>query len=170
MPSLPSLYAEGTRIVLRPARPGDERALIRLATDPCVRRYIGGVRDPREADTRASQTVIAPRPGQFVIVDRSQEKVIGSGDIDRKREPWLYELSYQLLPAAWGQGFALEAVTLARVWFFENTGETALIATTQVANERSTRLLQRAGAVLIREFEQYGLQQLWYEFRAAPEL
>ena len=152
---------EGERVLLRPPATGDEPALIEMATDPEVRRYIDGPVDPDTA--RAAQKTATPVWGQFVIVDRISGDVTGSGSLARKRGPW--EISYQLRRPYWGRGFAGEAVTLVRDWFFAETDENLLIATTQLANTRSRRLLERAAATLVKEFEQYGLPQGWYEFR-----
>ncbi|WP_436528346.1 GNAT family N-acetyltransferase [Actinoplanes sp. HUAS TT8] len=56
-----------------------------------------------------------------------------------------------------------ETARLVRDWFFRNTDEDLLIATTQHANEASRRVLQQAGAVFAGTFEQYGFQQERYE-------
>ncbi|MBM0273959.1 GNAT family N-acetyltransferase [Micromonospora tarensis] len=157
-----SFSPEGERVRLRPPGYGDEPALIEMATDPHVRSYIGGPIDPTVAAANAMQKISAQAWGQFVIVGRVSGEVVGSGSLARKRGPW--EVSYQLRRAYWGHGLAGEAVELIRVWFFENLDENLLIATTQRANDRSKRLLSRAGAVFAGTFEQYGLVQERFEF------
>lgn len=94
--------AAGERILLRAPQPGDEAALIEMATDPQVRAHVGGVVAHDVAATNAAQKVNDPAWGQYVITDRSTGVVIGSGDVARKRGPW--EVSYQLRRASWGSG------------------------------------------------------------------
>jgi RimJ/RimL family protein N-acetyltransferase len=154
----------GTSVLLREPAPGDEPALIEMATDPRVCRYLKGPADVGFAEERARRKVEAPGWGRFVVVALAGGEVVGQGSIERKRGPW--ELSYKLRYAFWGRGLASEAVSLIRTWFFENTDERLLIVTTQRANERSRRLLTRAGAAFAGTFMQYGLEQERYEFYA----
>ncbi|WP_433294397.1 GNAT family N-acetyltransferase [Actinoplanes sp. CA-030573] len=162
MTSAPWPVLTGERVVVRDPATGDERALVDMATDPRVRRYLGGPKDQATAEADATAKVSEARWGQFVIVDRTAGVVAGSGSVARKRGPW--EISYQLRHAFWGRGLAGEAVALVRDWFFAATGEDLLIATTQQANLASQRLLERLGAVPTGGFEQYGLPQLRFDF------
>jgi [ribosomal protein S5]-alanine N-acetyltransferase len=152
----------GELVVVRVPAAGDECALVDMATDPRVRRYLGGPKDQAAAEADAAGKVREAEWGQFVIVDRAAGVVAGSGSVARKRGPW--EISYQLRHAFWGRGLAGEAVALVRDWFFTTTGEDLLIATTQQANLASQRLLERLGAVRAGSFEQYGLPQLRFDF------
>lgn len=114
------------------------------------------------AHTKAATKIAQQNWGQFVIADRVTDEVLGSGDISRKRGPW--EISFQLRQASWGQGLATEAVTLVIELFFGHTDESVLIAVTQEANVRCSRLLERLGATMTGTFDQYGLTQRRYEF------
>jgi ribosomal-protein-alanine N-acetyltransferase len=151
-----------SRILIRSPRPGDEPALVALLTDADVRRYVGGALDHDAAQERAAARVAQPGWGTFVIVLRSSNAVIGSGDVARKRGPW--EVSYQLRRDCWGLGLAAEALTALTTWFFTTMQEPTLAAITQDANVRSYRLLERCGAVLTGTFEEYGALQRQYEF------
>ncbi|BCY11028.1 GNAT family N-acetyltransferase [Actinoplanes sp. L3-i22] len=93
LPEWPRLVLEGERVLIRSPAPGDEPALIEMATDARVRRYLGGPADPDTAAASARQKVTG-QPGQFVIVERATGDVAGSGSLARKRGPW--EISYQL--------------------------------------------------------------------------
>lgn len=83
----------------------------------------------------------------------------------RKRGPW--EVSYSLRRDCWGKGLMTEALRAAVAWFFAATAGEPVIAVTQAANERSRRLLERVGAHLDSEFEQYDTLQLQYAFAIA---
>ncbi|WP_198171051.1 GNAT family N-acetyltransferase [Actinoplanes awajinensis] len=152
----------GTKVLLRSPAPGDEPALIEMATDPRVCRYLKGPAEPDVAREHARRRVEDPGWGRFVVVALTNQEVAGQGSIERKRGPW--EVSYKLRYSYWGQGLASEAVDLIRAWFFEHTGENLLIATTQKANSHSRKLLARAGATFTGTFTQYGLEQERYEF------
>jgi len=154
---------ESGRVAVRQPAPGDEAALVRLLTDGEVRQFLGGALDLGTARARAVRIVSELAWGQFVITERATDVVVGSGDISRKRGPW--EISYQLRPASWGTGLASEAINALVDWFFANTDEDILIAVTQDANHRSTRLLERNCATLTKRFEEYGVLQRQYEFR-----
>jgi ribosomal-protein-alanine N-acetyltransferase len=154
---------ESSRVAIRRPGPGDEAAIVHLLTDGEVRHFLGGALDLRTARARAVRIVSELAWGQFVIADLATDVVVGSGDISRKRGPW--EISYQLRPASWGTGLASEAINALVDWFFANTDEDILIAVTQDANDRSTRLLERNGATLTKRFEEYGALQRQYEFR-----
>src|SRR3954452_14601952 len=151
------------RVLVRGPRPGDEPALAALMTDSDVRRYIGGPVEPDTAIARAAAQVADPARGTFVIVRRRAGAVIGSGNIARKRGPW--EISYQLDRKSWGHGLAREALELLTAWYFANMDDPTLMAVTRDANERSWKLLERAGATLTATFEQYGFLQRRYEFQ-----
>ncbi|AVT29405.1 hypothetical protein C6361_07760 [Plantactinospora sp. BC1] len=76
-----------------------------------------------------------------------------------------WEISYQLRPSFWGGGLASAMINALVEWFFSHMEEEILIAVTQDANERSTRLLERTGATFQHRFVQYGALQRQYEFR-----
>ncbi|MFY1670353.1 GNAT family N-acetyltransferase [Plantactinospora sp. WMMB334] len=161
LPWLPEPLDAG-RVILRRPAPEDLAGLIGLYLDDEVRRHLGGALDRPTARARAGRTVSEPAWGGFVIVDRGTRELVGSGDLSRKRGPW--ELSYQLRRASWGQGLASEMISSLVDWFFTWMDDDVLIAVTQDANDRSTRLLERNGARLRHRFEQYGALQRWYEF------
>ncbi len=93
---------QGPLVRLRPPAPGDEPALIEMATDALVRRYIGGPDDLATATAKAPRKVTTPDPGDVVIVARASGAVAGSGSLARKRGPW--EICYMLRRTCWGRG------------------------------------------------------------------
>jgi ribosomal-protein-alanine N-acetyltransferase len=137
----------GGLVLLRPPARGDEPALIEMAVDAEVRRYVGGPANADVALEKASRKVSSSTWGQFVVVERAAGDVVGSGDLAQKRGPW--EVSYQLRRAYWGRGFAGEALALITEWFFAFTTEHLLIATTQRANPQPSSAVER-NAVLER--------------------
>ncbi|GAB3976773.1 GNAT family N-acetyltransferase [Plantactinospora veratri] len=159
---LPTPLDAGPVLLRRPAAE-DLAGLTGLYTDGEVRRFLGGALDPATAASRAARLLAERAWGRFVIIDRSTGELAGSGDLARKRGPW--EISYQLRPAFWGRGLASATINALVGWFFSQMEEEILIAVTQDANERSTRLLERNGATLQHRFVEYGALQRQYEFR-----
>jgi ribosomal-protein-alanine N-acetyltransferase len=92
------------RVLLRPPAPGDEPALVEMATDERVRHYLGGPADAQTAAVTATQKTAAPSWGQFVIAERGCGEGVGSGSLARKRGPW--EISYQVRHQFWGRQLA----------------------------------------------------------------
>ncbi|WP_433531261.1 GNAT family N-acetyltransferase [Micromonospora sp. CA-263727] len=113
------------RVSLRRPGPDDLAGLVALLTDGEVRRYLGGPVERRTAERRAVRLVSEPAWGQFVIVDRVTDELVGSDDLSRKRGPWeiSYQLSYQLRPSSWGMGLASETLSAVLDWYFATMGE-----------------------------------------------
>jgi RimJ/RimL family protein N-acetyltransferase len=144
------------RVRLRSFREGDKRGIVRLLTDPDVRRYLGGpVGD--EQVTAVRSAAVGERWGAFCFADRSSDAVLGSCRFDRDRGE--LEVSYDLLPEHWGSGLAAEGVAAALGWAWSVTDDESVIAVTQTANERSLALLARLGFSLECEFEEFGAAQ-----------
>ena len=135
--------------------------MVAVLIDPLTSQFTSGPVD--EASARARVVVTGELWGHFAICERDQDCMIGSVSLSQRRGPW--EVSFSLQSPYWGRGYATEALTLAVDWFFDDTGASELIAMTQTANERSRRLLDRAGAAMIEESTYKGLPQLIYAFR-----
>ena len=158
------LETERTR--LRAFLERDKPAILRLVTDPEVRRYLGGpFGEDQVAEVKAS--TVGERWGSFCIADATTDEVIGGCSFGRWRG--VLELSYELLPEHWGQGLATEAVGAAIDWVWDNTEDDVTVAVTQTANIRSLSLLCRLGFVADIEFEEYGAAQSQLRlFRSNP--
>ena len=144
------------RLVLRCATDADRPAIVRILTDPDVRRHLGG---PVSNDVIEgfNDRTIGEQWGAFVATFGPNGPTIGTFSLDAERGE--YELSYQLLPEYWGQGFAFEASEELLAWGWSTLDVDSIIAVTQTTNERSLRLLSSLGFVLDREFEEYGEPQ-----------
>lgn len=144
------------RLVLRAFRETDKPVIVELVTDEDVRRHLGG--------PVGNETVEAIRDhpvgetwGSFCIADAETDEALGLCSFGRDRDE--LELSYQLIPARWGQGIALEATRAALQWAWANTEDATVIAVTQTANARSLGLLGRLGFVEGDRFVEFGEPQ-----------
>lgn len=144
------------RLRLRSFRDADKPVIVRLLTDPGVRRYLGGPVGGEQVAAVRSGTVGA-RWGVFCLADRSSDAVWGSCRFDRGRGE--LEVSYDLLPEHWGSGLAFEGVGAALDWVWSATDDESVIAVTQTANEPSLALLERLGFAPDVEFEEFGAAQ-----------
>ncbi|MFH8257710.1 GNAT family N-acetyltransferase [Streptomyces roseolus] len=150
------------RLLLRPVGPADGHLVRELLTDGRVRAFLGGPASPERIAAR--QTAYPKTPGAWAVVRADDQGPVGLVTIgaDHRREGRA-EVSYQLLPSAWGQGLGREAVAAAVGWWTGAVpGAGPLVAVTQEANTASRRLLEAIGFVLVAEFEEHGARQCLY--------
>jgi RimJ/RimL family protein N-acetyltransferase len=153
------LVIETERLRLRAWRRSDEPVFVEMLTSIEVRRYLGGPMDP-DAVTTAIAKPVGELPNSFCIALADGDVAIGGVSLGEQHgEP---ELSYELVPSAWRQGFATEAITAFLDWAWTQHAEPSMIAVTQTANVRSRRLLARLGFVADAEFEEWGDSQTRY--------
>jgi [ribosomal protein S5]-alanine N-acetyltransferase len=152
---------QSERLSLRPTRPGDEDWIIELFTNAEVRKYLGGAMSEEQA--RIAVQITGELWGHFAIMKRIGDRVIGSLSFTHDHGPW--EISYELFSEYWGYGFGTEAIKLALLWFFKNTEEKEVSAVTQIANLRSCRALEKAGAQVVESFQYKGFAVNRYMFK-----
>ncbi|WP_051779988.1 GNAT family N-acetyltransferase [Streptomyces sp. NRRL S-241] len=150
------------RLHLRPVTRQDSHLVEELLTDDRVRAYLGGpVTEDRVATRQAAYPTTA---GAFTVVRVADQRPVGLVTIgaDHRCEGRA-ELSYQLLPAAWGKGLGWEAVAAAVTWWTDAVpGAGPLVAVTQKANTGSCRLLEAIGMTVVDELDEHGARQCVY--------
>lgn len=152
------------RLTLRPGRDtdSDRAAVVQMLTDPQIRQFLGGP-VPDEDAREAVNGPAGQRWGSFLLELRQGDgsataAVIGGCSLSRERGE--LEVSYQLLPRFWGQGFATEAVAAILAWAHEHLHDSGVIAVTQAANSASLGLLARLGFVARERFVEFGADQV----------
>jgi RimJ/RimL family protein N-acetyltransferase len=146
---------ETPRLILRAHALEDLPASTAMWGDPDVVRFIGGrVFSPEEVWARllryAGMWAMIGR-GFWVIEDKATGKMIGEvGVMDAKRDmtPSLGddpEIGWSLMPAAWGKGFASEAVGTALGWAEQNIDAPRQVCIIDPGNEASIRLAMKFG-------------------------
>ncbi|MGD1220475.1 GNAT family N-acetyltransferase [Streptomyces krungchingensis] len=150
------------RLLLRPVTNEDGLLVHELLTDDRVRAHLGGpVTEDRVAARQAAYPTTA---GAFTVVRVADQRPIGLVTIgaDHRCEGRA-EISYQLLPAAWGEGLGREAVAAAVGWWTDAVpGGGPLVAVTQEANRASRRMLEAIGMTVVDEFDEHGARQVLY--------
>ncbi|MFI6528174.1 GNAT family N-acetyltransferase [Streptomyces uncialis] len=150
------------RLLLRPVTPEDADVVRELLTDERVRTYLGGPASPERVAAR--QAAYPQTPGAWAIVRVADGQAVGLAGIgaDPRCEDRA-EVSYQLLPSAWGGGLGREAVGAIVGWWTAAVPDGGpVVAVTQASNARSRRLLESLGMVLVDELDEYGARQCVY--------
>jgi len=138
----------GARLLLRPPVPDDAGPLFqRVARDPEVTKYLLWTPHP---DVAATRRVITERMNvdahlrTWVIVLARSDEIVGMISCARPL-PYAAEIGYSLGRRWWGKGLMSEALDLLLATLDADRDVYRVWATCHVDNERSTRLLQRAG-------------------------
>lgn len=151
------------RCELHELGPSDLDHVVRLETDVDVRQFLGGPKDERIIRTAFHQYFSAERfSHNWTIRNREDGSFIGSITLDDHHNGVDTEVSYQILPECWGQGYATEAVQAVVAYGLEVLKLPRIVAETQLANIRSRRLLERLGLCLEKTIERFGEEQAIY--------
>lgn len=156
------------RLAIRPARPGDSAGLIELATDPRVRRYLGGPKPAPVADAQVGAFLERGGADDVVVTVRPADELIGTVGLQRRDrtrpghvrdEGGELELSYVFRPACWGQGYAYEATSALLASYAAHHEDELVVLVTQTGNVRSLALAARLGFEPLDTFEEFGERQ-----------
>ncbi|WCN81186.1 GNAT family N-acetyltransferase [Micromonospora sp. LH3U1] len=147
------------RLRLRRLTMADVDALVELDSDPEVMRFLtGGVATP-PATVRDEQLprLLAqydrhPGLGRWAAVDPQTSGFVGWFALDPSADGTEAELGYRLRRSAWGHGLATEGSTALVRYAFDTVGVRRVWAETMTVNERSRRVLEKAGLHYVRTF------------------
>lgn len=170
MPTLSATEVPSERLLLRQVHDADREAFIELLTDPEVQAYLGGPRPRSDVEQHFDAGIAnaTPKPGNYVIADKTTNRLIGTLILTRRstdrpghvaEDGEDLELGYVLRRSAWGAGFAFEAATAALRAAADELPDQPVLLVTQTANERSLKLAARLGFHPISTFENYGAEQ-----------
>ncbi len=151
------------RLLLRCLHNDDWPVLQRILTDADVRRFLGGPVDDALL-TKLSTSDLGDQQGAFVVT--KDGVMVGMVNIEHERDD--RELSYQILPEHWGNGYAEEACRALLDWAWQTTDSPSLIAVTQSANAQSLRLLDRLGFTPETTFIEYDAEQTQVRLTRPP--
>ena len=157
----PRLLTE--RLVLRPWTPDDAEAALGAYGDADVARWLAPSMD-KVQDAAAMRLVLQQwiaedgrmltPAGRWAIESRENGRLIGGATLLPLAPDEEFEIGWQLLPEAWGHGYATETgLTLAR-WAFEQ-GIEQVIAVVRPANARALAMVRRMGMEWVGETEKY---------------
>jgi [ribosomal protein S5]-alanine N-acetyltransferase len=142
---------EGPRLLLRLPVVDDAGSLYqRIGRDPQVCKYLLWIPHPDVAATRrviAERMNVDPRIRTWVIVLQHSDELVGMISCARQMH-YAAEIGYSLGRRWWGKGLMSEALAMLMATLQADPEVYRVWATCHVDNERSTRLLERAGLLL----------------------
>ncbi|RLP92788.1 GNAT family N-acetyltransferase [Micromonospora sp. CV4] len=147
------------RLRLRRLTMGDVDALVELDSDPEVMRFLtGGVATPLAAvrDVHLPKQLARydrhPGLGRWAALDRESGAFLGWFALDPSEDGTEAELGYRLRRSAWGRGLATEGSRALVRYAFDVVGVRRVWAETMTVNDRSRRVMTKAGLRYVRTF------------------
>jgi len=161
MTACPILYTE--RLRLTPLEKSDLLAFSRLIGNARVRRYLGGP-VPLTKRLTMFRRALKPPPAVTVWAVRTTrgKNLLGMAVLAPHWSGQDVEVSYQMAPAFWHRGLAVEAVGTIIQHALNDLGHPRVVAETQHRNIASGRMLERLGLSVIDRVERFGEAQLIY--------
>lgn len=147
------LFLETPRLRLRPYAPADAADVFALFSDPAVMRYWSSApwTDLKQAHdflARDAASIAEGSSARLGIVRKDDGALIGNCTLfSFDRQCRRAETGYALTSAAWGHGYANEAVTALLDWGFEALDLNRVEADIDPRNAPSARALERLGFV-----------------------
>ena len=136
---------ETERLILRPFALDDAQAMFdNWASDDTVTKFLTWPTHQSVADTRAVLAQwVESQSMEWAIVPKEMGEPVGSiGVVDDQGDE--VEVGYCLSRAAWGKGYAAEALSALIEWLFAH-GVSRVLAKHDVENPNSGRVMQKAG-------------------------
>jgi RimJ/RimL family protein N-acetyltransferase len=163
------MILRSTRTELRPLTAADIDAAHALWTDPDVRRHLwdGQVISRERAAEMVSSADQAFRDRGYGLwgLYHGADGLIGfCGCLPSEQGD--AELLYGLRPRWWGLGLATECAGAVVAHLFDVVGAPAVVASTDVPNHASIRVLERLGLRFERRARRHGLDLAFYRLRA----
>ena len=148
------------RCLLMKLQQSDFEYVKKLYSNEEVRKYLGGTIDEQEYSRRFSSMLNSEDASFYWVIKQiTDNEFVGLISLDLHHDGINTEVSYQLLPEYWGQGYATEIVQRVIDYAFEDLGLTKVLAETQTANKSSCKLLKKLGMKLEQTLERYGAEQ-----------
>ncbi|NYH43768.1 RimJ/RimL family protein N-acetyltransferase [Micromonospora jinlongensis] len=147
------------RLRFRRLTMADVDALVDLDSDPEVMRFLsGGVATPlatvrdEQLPRLLAQYERHPGLGRWAALDRGTGDFLGWFALDPSADGTEAELGYRLRRSTWGLGLATEGSRALVRYAFDTVGVRRVWAETMTINERSRRVMAKAGLGYLRTF------------------
>jgi len=140
------MMLETNRCHITPTTFKDILDIYALYKDTRVWKYLGGKRN----FTKRVQGVISRiYPGKncryWTVRSKDTKNFLGNISLAPHHDGNHTEISYEFLPAVWGNGYAAESIGAIVEYAFNKLGHTKLVAETQAANIASCGMLRKLG-------------------------
>lgn len=144
---------ETERLVLSGWRKDQAADLYRLHGDPVVARYLTDHGQPwskEEMDTALDHWIDlfqTQQMGKLRVTRKSDGVLVGRCGFGVYGDERIPEIGYSLYPEHWGNGYAFEAASALRDWYFRETDRPHFLGMADVRNESSLKVLRKIGGV-----------------------
>jgi RimJ/RimL family protein N-acetyltransferase len=159
-----SFLLQTERLELRLPQAIDFHDLLSLRTDPDVMRYIGD--GAIQSDEQVNEHIRLAQPyydetgyGFFTVFKKESGEFIGQAglfhlgfDVDQPE----IELAYRLHKNHWGNGYATELARSLIHWGFTQRRLKKIVAGVHRDNQRSVKVLQKAGLTRVEDLDYKG--------------
>jgi RimJ/RimL family protein N-acetyltransferase len=167
--SMTDLDLRTNRLELRPLTPADAEPLHALWTAPGVRRYLWDdevIPFDRTRDVVAESTRLFETAGYGLWAARfhSAADLVAFGGYWFFHEPPRLELLFGVAEPHWGQGLAHELASALVTFGLTRCGFRDVLASTDVPNGRSVRVLTKLGFELERQASSNGRDTLFFRY------
>ena len=170
----PPVILETVRLILRPHSLDDFASVAALWSEPLVTRFTSGSQPstPEESWQRLLRyhgLWPALGFGYFALTDKKAGHFLGEAglaDFHRDVTPSLEgfaEAGWALMPAAWGKGIALEAMTAILEWYASTSDARPVACMVNPENAASLRLAEKLGFRLKAQALYKGAEGLMFE-------
>ena len=141
------------RLSFRTILPSDVDFLVRLDSDPEVRRYLLMPDPPTTADAAAfiERVTAIPLPMGFWIAEDSSGPVGWVHYRESRYESDVPEIGYRLVRSAWGMSYGTE-MARAAIEYGRSLSAKRIVATALVDNHASIRIMEKLDMVRERYF------------------
>ncbi|MFA5522833.1 MAG: GNAT family N-acetyltransferase [Tissierellales bacterium] len=157
---------ETNRCILSKIQKTDYEDVRMLYTDEKVREFLGGIIEENIYMIKFINMCDESNGYLYwVIRHKEDNQFVGLVSLDLHHDGVTTEISYQLLPKWWGDGYATEIIQYVISYGFKKLGLIKIVAETQSANTASCRLLKRIGMSLEETVERFGAEQSIFSIR-----
>ena len=154
---------ETSRTVLSKPTAMDYDEVFALQSNQQTRQYLGGPVTKEEFPEKFKDILDAKVPESYWVVRQKETNAfIGFVSIAKYHDQIHYEVSYELDPEFWGDGYGAEIIEKVISYGFKDLSLEEIYAETQKKNAASIRLLEKVGMQLKSEVERFGEQQVVY--------
>jgi len=140
---------ETERLLVRKWHPDDLYELHNLYADSAITEYIAPpltiAETRRIFDEQLIQYNIETQTGRYFIVDKENNRYIGTFLLRRNEESNAVEIGYALIKKEWGKGYATEIVRQGVDYVFNSTPFEVIHAYTEQPNINSKNVLVKCG-------------------------
>lgn len=154
-----------SRLKLDELRKSDLDVVLELHTNKQVRQYLGGPANPTKVEkaflNSFKSSNESSKSTNWAVRD-SEDQMLGLITIHEHHDKEDMEVSYQLLPQYWRQGFAKEALEAVLAYAKHELKLPRILAETQKKNLSSIKLLNSVGMSPMREVLRFGETQMVY--------